>query len=80
MAFVTLKVKIASGEGREVEMPGATSADYAAMRVADTFGFDSDDGRHVFLLVDSETMDPIPPDLVAAELEGRELTLQAHRR
>ena len=68
-AFVTLKVTTAR-DALSLEMPGMTTALYAAKRFADALGLDSD--MHWILI---RGLAPVPDDELASELVGERLGL-----
>ncbi len=58
----------------EVEMPGATTARYAAKRMAEAAGLDPDDRD--WALGETETLRTIPQNAVIAKWAGKRLSLR----
>lgn len=67
--FTVLKVRV-RGEVKEFEMPGATTVEYAAMRVAEDYGYDPTDGRFVLGLALATSHEPLDPQMIVADISG----------
>jgi len=74
MKFVTLRVDV--GPPRdivEIELPGVTTLRYAGLRFAEYLGLDTD-SFHFFLMA-PDTKQPVTPEALAADYDGRTFIL-----
>ena len=76
MATVTLLIMNRLGKPPlPVGMEGATTGEYAAMRAAESLGFDPEEGRWALTRFQGGRAEPIDPNEVVAGLDGTELYL-----
>lgn len=67
-AFVTLRVDTGPNGIVTLEMPGATSLRYAALRFAEHLGLDTDE--FCYFLLDTTNRKGYPPDQLASDFDG----------
>lgn len=69
MPFVKLQVNTGGPQGIvSIEMPGVTTLRYAALRVAEYLGIDTDENR--FTLLDPQSLKAYAGERLAADYDG----------
>ena len=76
--FVTLRLDTGPEGIAALEMPGATTLEFAALRFADHLGLDTD--GYSFYLLDRETQQPYAREGLACEYEGMTFDLGCTKR
>ena len=76
--FVTLRLETGPEGTTALEMPGATTLEYAALRGADHLGLDTN--NFWFFLIDRETHQPYAGEGLACEYDGITFDLGCAKR
>ena len=64
--------------GRSLDMPGATTVGYAAMRVAQELGHDPEDPRYIWGLAIKDTV--LDTDAIIGDFDGETVELTSYIR